>query len=166
MGSSVQNKFVSYKDVTINNSLQNITKLNIIVYSDIRKNMAKIIIYADDKRFDVSFNYNYSTEPLNRSSMVYTHSSITSSNIIISLIRLDYALTYLLQDKTVYSNYCDRSTCNQCYSDPTGDSCLVCNASFALYNGTCRPRQFTMPIANKKKRTTVLKGRSQRVLKN
>jgi len=166
MGSSVQNKFVSYKDVSINNSLQNITKLNIIVYSDIRKNMAKIIIYADDKRFDVSFNYNYSTEPLNRSSMIYTHSSITSSNIIVSLVRLDYALTYLLQDKTVYSNFCDRSTCNQCYSDPTGDSCLVCNASFALYNGTCRPRQFTIPIANKKKRTTVLKGRSQRVLKN
>ena len=152
IGSSPIAKYVSYKDINLIKPLSSLTKLNIITYCDFNINTAKIIIFADDARFDVTFNYNFSSEPINRSTAVYSNPSLSSMNLIVSPARVDYALTYLLKDKTPYSDFCDPN-CTQCFDDLLTTTCLACNNIYGLYNGICRAKSFTAspPVTTSKR---------------
>jgi hypothetical protein len=165
IGSSPSKSAVSYKDFVISKRLDTLTKLNIVVFADTPNNYAKIFIYCDDKRFDASFTYNYSVEPINKYTLVYTNLAATSSNIIVNEPRIDFALDNLFKDTTVFRNFCDGATCSQCYSQASGDTCLACNNDTSvMFNGICRPKSYATPNTNSKQRTT-LKAKRQDMMK-
>ena len=149
---SVIPKYVSFKDIDIGKSLTIVTKLNIIMHCDFKNNNARIVVLVDDARFDLTFNYEFSSEEINNGSLVYSHPSITAMNLIVAMDRIDYALTYLQIDKNAYPNYCNSNNCTQCYSKSPLIACLKCNINNAKFTGTCQSRSYTSP-QNKKKRS-------------
>ena len=145
---------ISTKDIILKKSLNLITNLKVITYCDLRRNTAKITILADDGRFDVVFKYNYSSEPINKKTLLYTSPFVSAFDLIISPARLDYAVRNFQKSSSPSKTFCESNQCSECYSNGSLETCLRCNDSNFLFNNACIPKSFI--TSRKKKRTSTL----------
>jgi hypothetical protein len=145
---------ISTKDIILKKSLNLITNLKVITYCDLRRNTAKITILADDGRFDVVFKYNYSSEPINKKTLLYTSPFVSAFDLIISPARLDYAVRNFQKSSSPSKTFCESNQCSECYNNGSLETCLRCNDSNFLFNNSCIPKSFI--TSRKKKRTSTL----------
>jgi hypothetical protein len=160
LGSYKPAMYVSYKDVDID--LSSIDSLFVLLFADFNDRNAKLIVYADNKRVDLTLDINFSVENLNSRTFYYTNNSL--NEIVLKLtnnIELHMDKYYKEGILTNNNTLCPK-TCKTCTFE---NRCLECGPEMKLYNNACikakndkNNPQFRHKLNNKKTQNS-LKGK-------
>ena len=135
IGSSIKTRKVNSE--TLLEDITSLSNLSVITYCNFSFNTATVVVLANDTRYYFTYNLVFSSEPINMKSLIYTNNSITSLSLIISPVRLDYALRLLQRENSSsFSTFCKTEGCAECLPN-RGNLCIKCNTEYSLYNNIC-----------------------------
>src|SRR5690606_1786371 len=80
IGSDRLSDYISYTEIDID--LEYIDRLVALVYLDIHDNITKFILFADNKRIDHSFSYNFAAENINMKTLFYANPML--NNLVVN----------------------------------------------------------------------------------